>query len=128
MKSFSKLEKINNLEDSYGLISGFDGRTGTKLGSNTIKFGKVAYGSQDTGDVESHLFNSNDFAFGFMISEQEDGSHRGVVEVPILLESMFTRLFYFEGAQTSHFEKFYDQTNVFGVRIIIWKVLWDEYE
>lgn len=42
-----------------------------------------------------------------------------------LTESLFTKLFYFDGAGTSHFEKFSDVRDVTGARIIVWKVRWE---
>lgn len=44
---------------------------------------------------------------------------------PLLSESLFTKLFYFEGRYTEHFEMFSDATALNGQRIIIWKVKWD---
>ena len=43
---------------------------------------------------------------------------------PALTGSMFTRLFYFDGAGLDKFEKFNDVTDVTGQRIITWKVKW----
>jgi len=42
-----------------------------------------------------------------------------------LTASMFTRLFYQEGAGLKHFDKFSDETSTFGSRIIVWKVDWE---
>jgi hypothetical protein len=44
---------------------------------------------------------------------------------PLLSESLFTKLFYFEGRYTDHFEMFSDDTALNGQRIIIWKVKWN---
>ncbi len=41
-----------------------------------------------------------------------------------IADGMFTRLFFYEGAGTSHFEKFSDKRTITGQRIIIWKVKW----
>jgi asparagine N-glycosylation enzyme membrane subunit Stt3 len=43
---------------------------------------------------------------------------------PLLANSMFTRLFYFDGHGSTHFTKFSDVTSFTGDRIIIWKVSW----
>jgi asparagine N-glycosylation enzyme membrane subunit Stt3 len=51
-------------------------------------------------------------------------NQRILVADPLLSQSMFTKLFYLEGRYTTHFEKFYDQTDITGTRIIIWKVKW----
>tara|TARA_Y100000310_G_scaffold149558_1_gene148917 strand:- start:4477 stop:7680 length:3204 start_codon:yes stop_codon:yes gene_type:complete len=42
-----------------------------------------------------------------------------------LTASMFTRLFYQEGAGLKHFKKFSDENSVFGTRILVWKVDWE---
>jgi hypothetical protein len=43
---------------------------------------------------------------------------------PELTGSMFTRLFYLDGAGLDHFEKFDDVVDVSGNRIITWKIKW----
>ena len=45
---------------------------------------------------------------------------------PELVGSMFTRLFFFDGAGLTRFQKFYDTTDLYGSRIITWKVVWPE--
>lgn len=45
---------------------------------------------------------------------------------PELIGSMFTRLFYYDGAGLEGFEKFYDTTDVTGSRIITWTINWDK--
>lgn len=45
---------------------------------------------------------------------------------PELAGSMFTRLFFFEGAGLENFDKFYDTTTPYGDRIITWKVKWPD--
>jgi dolichyl-diphosphooligosaccharide--protein glycosyltransferase len=52
------------------------------------------------------------------------GSQIAVMD-PALAKSMFTTLFYFEGAGMKHFEKFSDETSVTGDRIIVWKIQWE---
>ena len=42
--------------------------------------------------------------------------------------STFTKLFYFNGVGTTHFDKFSDLRDVTGARIIVWKVDWDGEE
>ncbi len=41
-----------------------------------------------------------------------------------LSQSIFTKLFFYDGAGTSQFEKFSDQTTINGEKIIVWKVKW----
>ena len=53
-----------------------------------------------------------------------DGYNR-LLTAPQLDASMFTRLFFMEGHGLKHFEKFSDETGIFGERIIVWKVDWE---
>jgi len=41
-----------------------------------------------------------------------------------LADSMFTRLFYFDGIGMKNFKKFYDTRDITGARIITWKIEW----
>jgi dolichyl-diphosphooligosaccharide--protein glycosyltransferase len=41
-----------------------------------------------------------------------------------LSNSIFTKLFFFNGEGTEHFEKFHEATTIAGEKIIIWKVKW----
>ena len=43
---------------------------------------------------------------------------------PALAKSMFTRLFYFDGYGLNHFEKFSEEKDITGGKIIVWKVKW----
>lgn len=44
---------------------------------------------------------------------------------PKLSTSMFTRLFYLDGHGLEHFEKFAEETDITGGKIIVWKVKWE---
>jgi dolichyl-diphosphooligosaccharide--protein glycosyltransferase len=50
--------------------------------------------------------------------------NRAVVSSQNLATSMFSKLFFFDGAGTTHFKKFYEGTQFTGRRIQIWEVLW----
>jgi asparagine N-glycosylation enzyme membrane subunit Stt3 len=50
--------------------------------------------------------------------------YRAVVADPLLIDSTFTKLFFLEGKNMNHFEKFSDITDITGTRIIVWKVKW----
>ncbi|HEC96293.1 MAG TPA: hypothetical protein ENI59_01275, partial [Euryarchaeota archaeon] len=69
--------------------------------------------------VERYELNGS---LGFSITATRNGEV--LISDPLLADSMFTRLFYFNGIDTSHFEKFSDETTVTGERIIIWRVKW----
>lgn len=53
---------------------------------------------------------------------------KSIICDPLLANSMFTRLFYFDGHGSQHFKKFSDVTSFTGERIIIWKVSWEPQE
>ncbi len=54
-----------------------------------------------------------------------DGNYNILLLSPQLAESMFTRLFYYDGAGLKHFDMFSDIKDVTGARIIVWKVDWE---
>ncbi len=66
----------------------------------------------------------NNIGVSMVLIPQENGYKR-LLTAPELDGSMFTRLFYMEGHGLKHFEKFSDETGIYGERIIIWKVDWD---
>ena len=51
--------------------------------------------------------------------------NRAILVDPLHADSMFTRLFYFEGHGLEHFKLFSDTTQVTGGRIQVWKINWD---
>ncbi|HME87384.1 MAG TPA: hypothetical protein VKE88_03145, partial [Candidatus Nanoarchaeia archaeon] len=55
---------------------------------------------------------------------QEGSSYSIVVTTPELSTSMFTRLFFYNGAGLNHFNHFYEERQVIGQNIIVWKVAW----
>ncbi|MBC8495526.1 hypothetical protein H8D36_05205 [archaeon] len=55
----------------------------------------------------------------------EKEMNKALITHPSLSKSLFTKLFFFEGRHTSHFEKFSDMNSMTGGRILVWKVLWD---
>ncbi|MFH1650184.1 MAG: STT3 domain-containing protein [Candidatus Woesearchaeota archaeon] len=51
-------------------------------------------------------------------------NHRAILVSQELSQSMFTRLFFLDGAGTKHFTKFNDVTDITGSRIIVWSIDW----
>ena len=51
-----------------------------------------------------------------------------ILSHPLHGGSIFTTLFFAEGHGLKHFEKFYDTTDISGIRIIVWKVVWEGKE
>ncbi len=69
-------------------------------------------------------YDDNTVGVSMVLIPEGDGYNR-LLTAPELDASMFTRLFYMEGHGLKHFEKFSDETGIFGERIIIWKVDWE---
>lgn len=86
--------------------------------------------------LDNGTFTAKTFDKGKVLSTQ-DGQQIGIALIKIgntyysimmndeLTQSTFTKLFYYEGAGTTHFDKFSDIRDVTGQRIIVWKVDWD---
>ncbi len=50
---------------------------------------------------------------------------RSLIVDPLHVDSMFTRLFFFEGHGLEHYKLFSDTTQVTGGRIQVWKIDWN---
>ena len=61
-----------------------------------------------------------------MVLKKEGDNVYAMFMAPELTGSMFTRLFFFDGIGLNSFEKFYDTTDVYGNKIITWKVIWNK--
>ncbi len=55
---------------------------------------------------------------------ESGGTYQSVLMDADLAGSMFTRLFYFEGAGLTHFDSFNNVRDITGAKIITWKVDW----
>lgn len=68
----------------------------------------------------------NDSTLAISVALVPDGKgYYAVFSDPRLVDSMFTRLFFYEGHGTRHFELLSDKTTLTGSRILVWKVNWD---
>ncbi len=81
----------------------------------------LAYPTEDS-IVEKNF--DNGVGVSIVLIPTDEGYNR-LLTSPELDASMFTRLFYMEGHGLKHFEKFSDETGIFGERIIIWKIDWN---
>ncbi|MBN1275005.1 hypothetical protein JXA12_01830 [Candidatus Woesearchaeota archaeon] len=101
----------------------YNQQTGQRIGEAMVKPQAVIIGDDD--GLERTPIEDPGFTFDLLVAEQED-TYRAVVASEELADSLFTKLFYLEGAYTDRFEKFSDLTSpVTGQRVIIWKVLWE---
>ncbi len=55
---------------------------------------------------------------------QNGASYRIVIASPDIAESMFTRLFYYNGIGLTHFKKFTEEQQPTGGKISVWKIAW----
>ena len=81
--------------------------------------------------VENGGFRKNEFddamvPYG-MTFIRSGNSYQVVLMDPLQTASMFTRLFFHDGAGTNHFDKVYDERGIPGGRVIIWRVNWDSF-
>ncbi|GIU68966.1 MAG: hypothetical protein KatS3mg002_0202 [Candidatus Woesearchaeota archaeon] len=115
---------INNPENSELIISFYD-QTGRKLQETKGTFSEIAIIDNTTRKYKS---KNATVSLGMSLSVQKTGNqttYKAIVADPLLIDSTFTKLFFFEGQNMKHFEKFYDTTDITGTRIIVWKVKWD---
>ena len=76
-------------------------------------------------NTKGKIWANQDGSFISSTLIKRGNSYQNIVMSDALTASMFTRLFFHEGAGLEHFEKFSDLTDVTGSRIIVWKVNWE---
>ena len=101
-----------NLTDYSALIATQDGK---------IKPEKLGY-IDENNEFAIKEFDSK-ANIGALLTKS-DGSYKAILMDPDLVGSMFTRLFYLEGLGLEHFDLFYDDKQVTGGEIFVWKVDW----
>jgi hypothetical protein len=89
--------------------------------------------SQDRGAPLQHavIYSNETDVLNFNVGEPDLGAivwnGKGMAMHELLMQSIFTRLFFLEGEDIEFFERFSDTTTVFGQRIIVWQVDWETY-
>jgi len=73
-----------------------------------------------------HRFTLGGKNFAFLLDLRD--TPRVLMADPLNVDSLFTRLFFLDGAYTTAFEKFSDTTSFNMGRILIWKVDWSRLE
>lgn len=105
------------------LIKGYNPSTGRIVGEQTVQPVAVTIG--DGEKLVRTVMAQPSISFEAFLTNHT-GRYEAIVASPELAASMFTRLFYFDGAYTNHFEKFSDEYSpITGDRIIVWKVGWE---
>ena len=115
---------MTNPSVSQVSIGFYDQKTNQKLQEGIGAFRQVVISDKN---FTSYDVNNATIGVGLLIDVQRNGnqtSYTGLVADSNLIESTFTRLFYLDGKDMSHFKKFSDTTDITGSRIIVWKVVW----
>ncbi|MBN2420921.1 hypothetical protein JXB27_01425, partial [Candidatus Woesearchaeota archaeon] len=99
-------------------LSTMDAKVSTDGGMQT--FNSISY--VENGEFKNKKLGGN-IGYSLLLFAW-NGQTRAMLASPQLAESIFTRLFLFEGAGLNNFQKFSDETQPTGSRIIVWKVKW----
>jgi len=106
-----------NTEEGTGIVGVYNNNN-IKIGESNVTL------PQFTTEVRGELktYNSKgDIELGMIVID-----NKAVIASTELVNSIFTKLFYFDGAYTKHYEKFSDLTSTTTRdRIIVWKVDWE---
>ena len=76
------------------------------------------------GQFREKKYQNNTLPYSLALAVKTDGIS-GILVYPQLASSMFTRLFYFDGAGIEHFDLFDYQRDPTGLEIYTWKIDWD---
>jgi dolichyl-phosphooligosaccharide-protein glycotransferase len=114
--------KLDNNSIKLG-IAGYDPTSGARLGGNYVVPSLVYYNADGKGSLNTLTTDSKDFSSAVLIAKVHE-DYVSVIADPTLVTSIFTQLYYLDGQYTTHFEKFHEESTVFGERIVVWKVKW----
>ncbi|MEM3373884.1 MAG: STT3 domain-containing protein [Candidatus Woesearchaeota archaeon] len=93
------------------------------VSTNNDKIYPNAFSYIDTNKKELAIKKYDKNKLGYGISLLSD-NRTVILMSEELVGSMFTRLFYYDGYGLKYFDKFYDITDITGLRIITWKIDW----
>ncbi len=114
---------FDNPTNSSLVVGSYDQNSGYRIGSGNAKPSSFVLLKDDK--IEKISVEGTTFPYDVIIDLQ---NNKALISDPRLSESIFTKLFYFDGRYTEHFEKVSDMKSVTGQRIIVWKVKWpDEF-
>ena len=107
-----------NKEEGIGMIGIYSGNS--KIGNTTSQI--KSFTTEINGELKTYTSSGEGMVLGIL-----NIGNKAVTGSPELVNSVFTRLFYFDGAHTKYFEKFSDlSAGSTNERIIVWKVKWDK--
>ncbi|RJQ17656.1 hypothetical protein C4573_01615 [Candidatus Woesearchaeota archaeon] len=99
-------------------------QNGIKVGGSVMIPSTIYFNTEGYGELQELNLPSGTFAYAVVLAKVDDG-YVSVIADKALATSLFTKLYYLDGAYTEHFEKFHEESTVFGDRIVVWKVNWD---
>ena len=92
-----------------------------KESNKPAKFVYFENGSMVTKEYKNPVVN-----LGIALKESSN-KYEVIISDTLLTDSIFSRLFFFNGQGTEYFDLFKSTTTVFGERIYVWKVDWDKF-
>jgi len=115
-KAIINLTAVN---ESFLVIKAIDLTTGSLVSQSSAKpTGITIYEGQK---MTSTSFDNNQFTQDVLVYKDGTG-YSSLVLDPLLTKSMFTKLFFLNGADLDHFKKIKEVTSFRGEKIILWKV------
>ncbi|MFW6231140.1 MAG: STT3 domain-containing protein [Nanoarchaeota archaeon] len=103
----------------------YEARFMTAQDDQTVRPAAISY--MDNESV-FHIKEYDDAGVPYALSFIPTGSGYSMLLLdPMQADSLFTRLFFFNGEGVKYFDKFFDIRGLSGERILIWKVDWQEY-
>jgi len=120
------LEKVetslsNPQQETKLVFATVDRATGLKVGQTVGLPTGIAIATDD--GITRYDFENQSFETDILLVRNEN-QFLVLLMNEHLTESIFTKLFFLEGAYTEHFTKVYDVVQPIGQRIIVWKVDW----
>jgi dolichyl-diphosphooligosaccharide--protein glycosyltransferase len=122
-------------ETALSCIKRMDGNTGIAISVDLENMEAYALASnQERLKVKKFVYNkannvyvkedpSSVFDYGIILKKDGE-SYSFVICHTMLADSIFTRLFFLDGAGTNYFDLFHSDTDTFGNDFYIWKVNW----
>lgn len=95
-------------------------QNGALVGQDSIQPLKVTIG--DEYGFETYEPENPGFQYEVVIGKDQTGTYRIIIADPLIADSAFTKLFFFDGLGMAGYEKLSDVTTFNGQRIIVYKV------
>jgi len=111
---------LSDIKSSSMLLQAVNPSTGTAVSQNTLRPEAIVV-ADEKGMTKITLENST-VPYEVLLYKDKDGNYKTLIAQDPLAESMFTRLFFLEGAYTKHFQKISDENSFRNLRIITYKV------